>query len=138
MTSFYCNVLVLRNSRGNAAYAAVTVIVQSSEFSRKLNPALARSIYAVLSPNPRLKNILRFPPTGSEGHVGKLLPSGGVLSEVAVRLELHPLVPGVVQAVVDGRGDADLVADRDGEPRRGLCEAGEGRRAIAHQVNRRW
>lgn len=92
-----------------------------------------------MSPNRRLENILFFnPPTGSEGHVGKLLPGGGVLLEVAIRLELHPLIPGVVQAVVDGRGDADLVADGDGESRRGLREAGEERRAIPRQVNRRW
>lgn len=68
-----------------------------------------------------------FPPTSSERHVGKLLPGGGVLAEVAVRLELHPFVPGVVQAVVDGRGDADLVSDWDGESCRRLSEAGEGR-----------
>lgn len=52
--------------------------------------------------------------TGSKWHVSKLLSSGGVVVEVAVRLELHPVLPGVVQTVVDGRGDADLVAHRDG------------------------
>lgn len=34
--------------------------------------------------------------------------------EVAVRPELQPLLPGVAQSVVDGRGDADLVAHGDG------------------------
>lgn len=40
--------------------------------------------------------------------------------EIAVGVELRPLGPGVPQAVVDGRRDADLVSHRDGEPRRRL------------------
>lgn len=54
------------------------------------------------------------PLTSSKWYVGKLLPRGRIVVEVAVGLELQPLLPGVLQAVVDGRGDADLVADRDG------------------------
>lgn len=55
-----------------------------------------------------------FPLTSSKRYVGKLLPCSRVVVEVAVRLELQPLLPGIAQAVVDGRGDAHLVADRDG------------------------
>lgn len=98
---------------------------QGSRFSRKLNAA---------NNAPSLNS---FSPTGSERYVCKLLPGGGVLSEVTVRLELHPLVPGVVQPVVDGRGDADLVAGGDGESCRRLSEAGEERRAFACRVSRR-
>lgn len=58
-----------------------------------------------------------FPLTGSKRYVGKLLACGRVVVEVAVGLELQPLLPGVVQPVVDGRGDADLVADGDGVSR---------------------
>lgn len=58
--------------------------------------------------------------TGAKRHIGKLLPCSRVVPEVAVRLELHPLLPGVVQTVVDSRGDADLVASRDGVSRRSL------------------
>ena len=52
--------------------------------------------------------------TGSKWNVGKLLSRSRVVVKVAVGVELHPLRPGVVQTVVDGRGDADLVAHRDG------------------------
>lgn len=55
-----------------------------------------------------------FQLTSSKRHVGKLLPCSRVVVEVAVGPELQPLLPGVVQAVVDGRGDADLVAHGDG------------------------
>lgn len=58
--------------------------------------------------------------TSSERHVGKLLPGGGVVMEVPVGVELHPLGPGVPQPVVDGRRDADLVSHGDGESRRRL------------------
>lgn len=68
-------------------------------------------------------HLTSFLPTGSKRYVGELLPSGGVVAEVAVGLELHSFVPGVVQAVVDGRRDADLVARWDGEPCCRLCEA---------------
>lgn len=60
--------------------------------------------------------------TGSKRHIGKLLPCSGVVVEVSVRVELHPLRPGVVQTVVDSRGDADLVAHRDGVSCRSLRE----------------
>lgn len=62
-----------------------------------------------------------FPLTSSKRYVGKLLPCSRVVVEVAVRLELQPLLPGIAQAVVDGRGDADLVADGDGVASRRLA-----------------
>lgn len=68
--------------------------------------------------SPTLKVWKRgFPLTSSKWDVGKLLPSGRIVVEVAVGVELQPLLPGVVKAVVDGRGDADLVANRDGVSR---------------------
>lgn len=51
---------------------------------------------------------------GSKGHIGELLPCGRVIVEVAIGFELHPVHPGVVQPVVNSRGDAHLVAHRDG------------------------
>lgn len=58
-----------------------------------------------------------FALTSSKWDVGKLLPSSRVVVEVAVGIEVQPLLPGVEQAVVDGRGDAHLVANRDGVSR---------------------
>lgn len=52
--------------------------------------------------------------TGSKGHIGELLPCGRIIVEVAIRFELHPVHPGVVEPVVNSRGDAHLVAHRDG------------------------
>lgn len=69
------------------------------------------------TPNSCVETLERgffFPLTSSKWYVGKLLPCGRIVIEVAVGVELQPLLPGVPQAVVDGRGDADLVADRDG------------------------
>lgn len=51
------------------------------------------------------------PLTGAKRDVGELV---GSVVEVPLWAELHPLPPGVTQAVVNSRGDADLVADRDG------------------------
>lgn len=70
--------------------------------------------------------------TGSKWHISKLLPCSGVVVEVAIRIKLHPLVPGVVQAVVDSRGDADLVAHRDGVTCCGLRECRRKKTAITH------
>lgn len=58
--------------------------------------------------------------TGSKRHISELLPSSRVIVEVAVGVELHPLHPGVTQAVVDRRGHADLVALGDGVSCRSL------------------
>lgn len=52
--------------------------------------------------------------TSTKWYVSKLLPSGGVVVEVTLRVELHPLHPGIFQTMVDCWGDADLVADRNG------------------------
>lgn len=52
--------------------------------------------------------------TGSKGHIGELLPCGRIIVEVAIRFEFHPVHPGVVEPVVNSRGDAHLVAHRDG------------------------
>lgn len=70
--------------------------------------------------------------TGSKRHIGELLPCGGVVVEVAIRIKLHPLIPGVVQAVVDSRGDADLVAHRDGVTCCGLRGYGRKKTVIKH------
>lgn len=75
------------------------------------------------TPNSCIETLERgfFPPlTSSKWYVGKLLPCSRIVVEVAVGLELQPLLPGVPQAVVDGRGDADLVADGDCVTRRRL------------------
>jgi len=58
--------------------------------------------------------------TGTEGHVGELLPGGGVVGEVAVGVELVTLRPRVGQPLVDGGRDAHLVAHRDGVARHTL------------------
>lgn len=71
-----------------------------------------------------LKKKKASPLTSSKRYVGELLPCGRVVVEVAVRPELQPLLPGIVQAVVDGRGDADLVADRYGVS---SCRLGGGK-----------
>lgn len=60
--------------------------------------------------------------TSSKRHIGKLLPCSRVVVEVAVRVELHPFLPGVTETVVDSRGDTDLVAHRDGVSCRSLKE----------------
>lgn len=57
---------------------------------------------------------------GAKWDVSELLPRGRVVVEVALGFEVHPLHPGVLQTVVNGWGDADLVADGDGVPCSGL------------------
>lgn len=52
--------------------------------------------------------------TSSEWHIGELLPVSRAVSEVALGGKVHPVLPGVVEPVVDGGGDAHLVAHGDG------------------------
>lgn len=62
--------------------------------------------------------------TCSKGHISKLLPCSKIVIEVPFRAELHPIHPGVTQAMVDSWGDTDLVADRDGVSCCGLRRKG--------------
>lgn len=48
--------------------------------------------------------------TSAKWNVGKLLPSCRVVLEIAVRFEVQGVLPGVLQALVDGGGHADLMA----------------------------
>ena len=47
---------------------------------------------------------------GAKRNVGELLPSCRVVPEIAVRLEVQGVLPGVLQALVNGGGHADLMA----------------------------
>lgn len=68
--------------------------------------------------------MVAVPLTSAERDVSELLPCSQVVVEVALGFEVHPLHPGVLQTVVNGRGDADLVADGDGVSCSGLREHG--------------
>lgn len=56
----------------------------------------------------------KYSPTCSEWYVGEFLSCRWVVIQIAIRVELHPLHPGVVQSVVDSRRYTDLVTHRDG------------------------